>query len=172
MTATSAIKKYAIHAALLIFVIVWIAYKLEVGIFSPKPPSSLPKNAIWINAPLVPFAFAHGWWLGCEMQGATDVCTLVGHNDRFNGGDGKNSLVSNGTYLSCTSMKPLETSEIALRQPPSSANMWIIHDDATSKSFDMAPAAFLRNGDVLVPTDAIVQCPKFLNANSEVDKPR
>jgi hypothetical protein len=165
MTATSAAKKYGIYAALLIFVIVWIAYKLEIGIFSPKSPSSLPKDAIWINAPLIPLAFAHGWWLGCEMQGATDVCTLIGHNDRFNGGDGKNSLVSSGSYLSCTSMKPLETSEIALRQPPASANMWIIHDDAASKSFDMAPAAFLRNGDVLVPTNGTADCSRLLVAN-------
>src|SRR5271163_1229173 len=167
MTVTSAAKKYGIYAALLIFVIVWITYKLEVGIFSPKPPPSLPKNAIWINAPLVLFAsaHAHGWWLSCELQGATDVCTLVGHNDRFDGGDGKNSVVSSGSYLSCTSMQPLETSEITLRQPPASADMWIIHDDAASKSFHMAPAAFLRNGDVLVPTNGTADCSRLLEAN-------
>jgi hypothetical protein len=141
------------------------AHKLEVGPFSPRRPSNLPANAIWIDGPLLPLTFAHGGWLGCEKSGSNfDRCILIGHNDRMSGGDGKNQVVSNELYLSCKQLRPLETDEIILRKPPNSMNMWVGKHDADNKWADMVPAAFLQNGDVLIPASEISQCSKMLNA--------
>jgi hypothetical protein len=167
MMSAAAAKKWAIYIGIALFIVVMIARKMEVGPFFPKRPPSMPRNTIWINAPLLPFAAAHGWWLGCEMQDvSSDRCVLIGHNDRFSGGDGQNSLLSEEIYLSCKTLHSLKTDDIVLKQPPSSINMWINKTDATQKWLGMAPAAFLQNGDVLVPATETRECPKFLEANS------
>jgi hypothetical protein len=144
--------------------------EFEIGMFAPKRPGSLPANAIWIDAPPLPFTYAHGWWLGCVIQGATDVCDLVGHNDRASGGNGQNRLVSSENYLSCRTLAALKTTDIELKPPHDSTTMWVKFDSERD-SLGMAPVAFLKNGDVLVPTNAIAQCPKFLNFNSEATTP-
>jgi hypothetical protein len=142
-----------------------IARELEVGIFSPKHPPSLPADTIWIDAPPLPLTFAHGWWFGCEKRGANfDRCILIGHNDRASGGDGGNRVVSDESYLSCKTQMPLETGAIRLRPPATSENMWINEYDSNKKWIDMAPVAFLQNGDILRPASEIYQCSKFSSA--------
>jgi hypothetical protein len=145
-----------------------IARELEVGIFSPKRPTSLPANTIWIDAPPLPLTFAHGWWFGCEKQNANfDRCILIGHNDRASGGDGGNRVVSDESYLSCKTQMPLDANDILLRSPATSENMWISKYDTNKKWIDMAPVAFLQNGDILLPASEISQCSKFFGAKRQ-----
>jgi len=168
MIKINSIKRWAICTSIAIILLFVAAHKLEIGIFSPKRPSSLPSNAIWIDAPPLPFTTAHGWWLGCELQDTKfDRCILIGHNDRMSGGDGQNSLVSSESYLSCKTLGPLKTEEIVLKQPMASTSMWINKVDSNKQSIGMAPAAFLRNGDVLLPATEMSQCSKLLRVNAE-----
>ncbi len=168
MPNVASIKRWTIYISIAITLFLAAARELEIGIFSPKRPSSLPSNAIWIDAPPLPFTAAHGWWLGCEKQDANfDRCVLVGHNDRASGGDGQNSIVSSEPYLSCKTLGPLDTRDIVLKQPKDSTTMWITKVDSNTPGIGMAPAAFLKNNDVLVPATEISQCSKFLRANTE-----
>jgi hypothetical protein len=167
MTNVTAIKRWAVYIAIAMFlVLIMAAWEVEAGPFFPKQPPSMPRNTIWINAPPVPFAAAHGWWFGCEMEATSeDRCVLVGHNDRFDGGDGRNEVVSEEIYVSCKTLHPLKTEDIVLRQPPSSMDMWIIKTDGTEKGGGLTPVAFLQNGDVLIPATETQQCSKYLETN-------
>jgi hypothetical protein len=168
MIKTNSVGRWAIYTSIAIILLFVAAHKLEIGIFAPKRPSSIPSNAIWIAAPPLPFATQHGWWLGCELQDTkSDRCILVGHNDRMSGGDGQNSLVSSESYLSCKTLGPLKTEEIVLKQPRDSTSMWINKVDSNKQWIGMAPAAFLRNGDILVPSTDLSQCSKLLRVNTE-----
>jgi hypothetical protein len=168
MIGVASFTKWMIFILIAIFLVFAAMRELEVGIFSPKRPLNLPANAIWIDAPPLPLTFAHGWWLGCEKQDAeSDRCILVGHNDRASGGDGKNRVVTNEPYLSCKTLRALATDTIALREPTSSENMWISEFDDNKKWVDMAPVAFLQNGDILAPATEISQCAKLLKANAK-----
>jgi hypothetical protein len=161
-------KKWTIYISITIALLLMAAHRLEIGIFSPKRPLSLPSNAIWIAAPPLPFAAAHGWWLGCEKQDAEfDKCTLIGHSDRQSGGDGRNRIVSSESYLSCRTLGPLKTEDIVLKKPPGSMDMWVNKVDSNKQWIGMAPAAFLQNGDILVPASEMLQCSKFLKASAE-----
>jgi hypothetical protein len=162
------VKRWTTYISIAIILLFVAAHKLEIGIFAPKRPTSLPSNAIWIAAPPLPFTFAHGWWLGCELQDAEfDKCILIGHNDRESGGDGQNRIVSSEPYLSCKTLGPLKTDDIVLKQPKDATSMWINKVDSNKQWVGMAPAAFLQNGDVLVPATDTSQCSTFLKANAE-----
>jgi hypothetical protein len=135
-----------------------VARELEIGPFSPKQPEFLPKSTIWIDAPPLPLTYAHGWWLGCEqLDSSSDRCTLVGHNDRFSGGDGGNHIVYEGTYVSCRTKGSVDIDKVRLKIPDDSLNMWLGGDHPDT----MAPAAFLQDGDILVPVTYISECSRL-----------
>jgi hypothetical protein len=75
--------------------------------------------------------------------------------------------VSSESYLSCKTLGPLKTEDIVLKQPTDSTGMWINRADSNKHWVGMAPAAFLRNGDVLLPVTEMSQCSKLLQGNTE-----
>ncbi len=123
--------------------------ELEVGPYAPQKPLYMLKNTIWINGLPLPFSFAHGSWLGCERKdSAFDTCTLVRHNDRFNGGDGGNTIQFNEAFASCRTSKAINPDMIAFK---------------SEQDFMRFNAIFLQNGDVLVPVANLNQCSNLLS---------
>ncbi len=112
-------------------------------------PQSMPVNSIWIDAPNVPFGWHHGWWFGCGIgaDGYSDYCLL------WSAGQ-KNPIAFVGQYVSCQTHSSVPADELKLKAPPDSAQMWV---GVTSGEI-IAPAAFLQNGDHLVPVDAPRGC--------------
>ncbi len=145
----------------------WSAPEMEVGQFKPRIPSELPLDAIWIDAPALPFTFAHGWWLGCEkVSPEADRCVLIRHNDRMSGGDASNDLESEERYISCRSGAAIETGDLRLAVPPDSMNMWILKKGPETKWNGASPAVFLQSGDVLVPVGYLERCKGLLKSNN------
>jgi len=104
------------------------------------------QNAIWIDAPAIPFAFYHGWWEGCwlDPDGQTDHCRLYAP-----GLDPP--VVYEGRFMPCDSGEPVPASELMLRPPHDSAHMW---------EFPRF-IVFLRDGRVLVPIENVSDCSKI-----------
>src|SRR5437763_10008013 len=52
---------------------------LDTQIFPPRRPKNMPQNAVWIDAPALPFSWHHGWWFGCDTpsSGTANYCRLV-----------------------------------------------------------------------------------------------
>jgi hypothetical protein len=100
-------------------------------------PRDMPRDSVWIHAPNLPFEWHHGWWFGCwiDSDGHSNRCRLWG-------GQGDKPIVFEGLYISCKDHSPVPASELKLKAPPDSSQMWV---------GGPAPAAFLQNGDYLVP---------------------
>ena len=115
-----------------------------------RRPSDMPRNSIWIDAPAVPFGFYHGWWFGCwiDSDGRSNRCRLWG--------SGGLQTVYEGLYVSCDSKAPVQGNELQLSAPADSMGMWV----GNSEPSIFAPAAFLANGEVLVPVEALHNCEK------------
>jgi hypothetical protein len=129
-----------------------------VGVLVVRPawqarrPSDMPRNSVWIDAPALPFSFYHGWWFGCwiDADGRSNRCRLWG-------GGLPEPTVYEGLYVSCESKAPVQRDELQVSAPADSMGMWVGNPDRSL----FAPAAFLTNGKVLVPIEAISRCEKF-----------
>jgi hypothetical protein len=127
-----------------------------IGILIVRPawqarrPSDMPRNSVWIDAPALPFSFYHGWWFGCwiDSDGRSNRCRLWG--------SGGLQTVYEGLYVSCDSKTPVQGNELQLSAPSDSMRMWV----GNSEPSIFAPAAFLANGKVLVPVEALPDCDK------------
>jgi hypothetical protein len=120
---------------------------LGTRVFPPKLPKDMPRNSVWIEAPALPISWHHGWWFGCgiSQSGQANYCRLVGADDQ---------QVYGGDYLSCASQSVVAPANLVLIPPNQSAQMWL-----TDKRLpEMAPIAYLKNGDVLLPVAAIDRC--------------
>jgi hypothetical protein len=118
-----------------------------------RRPSNMPTSSAWIDAPAVPFGFYRGWWFGCwiDSDGRSNRCRLWGPSL-------SEPIVYEGIYISCDSKLPVSVAELQPTAPPmGSFGMWV--GDSAGKIF--APAAFLRNGKVLVPVQIPSVCDKF-----------
>lgn len=115
-----------------------------------RRPSDMPRNSVWIDAPALPFSFYHGWWFGCwiDSDGRSNRCRLWG--------SGGLQTVYEGLYVSCDSKAPVQGNELQLSAPADSMGMWV----GNSEPGIFAPAAFLANGKVLVPVEALHDCEK------------
>jgi hypothetical protein len=116
-----------------------------------RRPSDMPRNSVWIDAPALPFSFYHGWWFGCwiDSDNKSNRCRLWG--------SGGLQTVFEGLYVSCDSNAPVQRDELQLSAPADSMGMWV----GNSERSIFAPAAFLANGKILVPFEAISDCEKF-----------
>ena len=137
---------------------IWILLAMFVGIpivamvsclgysaYQARRPKDMP-NAIWIDAPAVPFGFYHGWWEGCwlESDNRTNHCRLYApalHRP----------VVYEGRFMPCDASRPIPMSELNLKPPPDSADMWIFPGFAV----------FLEGGRILVPIENIGDCSKI-----------
>ncbi len=128
-----------------------------IGLFVVRPmwqarrPSYMPRNSVWIDAPALPFSFYHGWWFGCwiDADHKSNRCRLWG--------SGGLQTVYEGLYVPCDSKVPVQRDELQLSAPADSMGMWV----GNSEHSIFAPAAFLANGKVLVPVEALSDCQKF-----------
>jgi hypothetical protein len=128
-----------------------------IGLLAVRPmwqarrPSDMPRNSVWIDAPALPFSFYHGWWFGCwiDADHKSNRCRLWG--------SGGLQTVYEGLYVSCDSKVPVQRDELQLSAPADSMGMWV----GNSERSIFAPAAFLANGKVLVPVEALSDCQKF-----------
>jgi hypothetical protein len=118
--------------------------------FPPRRPKSMPRNAVWIDAPALPISWHHGWWFGCDMSssGTANYCRLV---------MASGEEVYAGEYLPCGGKSPLPVSAIELVPPGDSVEMWIV-DKRLAK---LAPVGALRNGNFLLPVVVLDRCDKF-----------
>lgn len=114
--------------------------------FQARRPKDMP-NAIWIDAPAVPFAFYHGWWESCwvEPDRQTNYCRLYGR-------DLRPPVVFEARYMPCDSNSPIPMSELKLKPPKDNPDMWIFPGFV----------AYLEDGRILVPVDNLHDCPKLL----------
>jgi len=132
----------------------FIAFLIGLLVVRPmwqaRRPSDMPRSSIWIDAPALPFSFYHGWWFGCwiDSDHKSDRCRLWG--------SGGLQTVYEGLYVSCDSKAPVERDELQLIAPADSMGMWV----GNSERSIFAPAAFLANGKVLVPAEALNGCQK------------
>ncbi len=108
----------------------------------PSPrPKNMPLDSIWIDAPAVPFGWHRGWWFGCWIDSD-------GHSNRCRFFDGETpQVVYEGLYVSCDSGSPVPANELKIKAPVESMHMWV----GLNQNGDIAPAAFLQNGEFLVP---------------------
>jgi hypothetical protein len=131
---------------------------LLIGLLVVRPawqarrPSDIPRNSVWIDAPALPFSFYHGWWFGCwiDSDGKSNRCRLWSAGLQ-------EPIVYEGLYVSCDSRTPVQRDELQLSSPADSMGMWV----GNSERSIFAPAAFLTNGKVLVPVEALRDCEKF-----------
>lgn len=136
-----------------LYLLGFIGFLIGVLVVRPawqaRRPSDMPRNSVWIDAPALPFSFYHGWWFGCwiDADGRSNRCRLWG-----SGG-----LVYEGLYVSCDSKAPVQGNELQLSAPADSMGMWVV---GNSEPSIFAPAAFLANGKVLVPVEALHDCEK------------
>jgi hypothetical protein len=130
----------------------WIGFLLALLVGRPmwqaRRPSDMPRNSVWIEAPALPFSFYHGWWFGCwiDSDGKSNRCKL----------SSAGTTVYEGLYVSCDGKAPVQREELQLSAPPDSMGMWV----GTSERSIFAPAAFLKNGKVLVPIEDLSDCEK------------
>src|SRR5215472_5726090 len=138
----------------------WLLIALLVGIIGgikilwwwggqPSPrPKMMPQNSVWIDAPSLPFSWHHGWWFGCwiDSDGHSDRCRLWNAP--------LESPVYEGQYVSCETHSPVAANHLILKAPSDSAQMWV----RVASADLLAPAAFLQNGNFLVPVDAPRGC--------------
>jgi hypothetical protein len=114
--------------------------------FQARRPKDMP-NAIWIDAPAVPFGFYRGWWEGCwvEPDQQTNHCRLYARGLRP-------QVVFEARYMPCEEKSPIQMTELKLRPPARNESMWIFPGFV----------AFLEDGRILVPLDKVRDCPKIL----------
>jgi hypothetical protein len=126
--------------------IILMASCVGYSAFQARRPKDMP-NAIWIDAPAVPFGFYHGWWEGCwvDADQQTNHCRLYA-------GQSRSPVVFEGRYMPCEGKSPIPMSELKLRPPAHSESMWIFPGFV----------AFLENGRILVPLENVHDCPKIL----------
>lgn len=118
-------------------------------------PRDMPKNSVWIHAPNLPFEWHQGWWFGCwiDSDGHSNRCRLWGgHEDK--------PTVFEGLYVSCKNHSPVSTKELKLKTPPDSSQMWV----GVASAEIIAPAAFLQDGDHLVPIVSPHGCEELMKA--------
>jgi hypothetical protein len=116
----------------------------------PSPrPGTMPADSVWIAAPSLPVSWHHGWWFGCwiDSDGHSNRCRLW--TARF-----EKRVEFEGQYVSCQTHSPVPANELKLKAPVELTDMWVVVP--TEKLF--APAAFLKNGNYLVPVDSIHGC--------------
>lgn len=111
--------------------------------FQARRPKDMP-NAIWIDAPAVPFGFYRGWWEDCwlEPDQRANHCRLYA-------GDLHPPTVFEGRYLACDGESPVPLSLLKIRPPSQSAHMWLRPDGV---------AVILQNGRLLVPAERYADC--------------
>ena len=125
-----------------------------IGLFVVRPmwqarrPSDMPPTSAWVDAPALPFGFYHGWWFGCwvDSDHKSNRCRLWG--------SGGLQTVYEGLYVSCDQRSPVPADELQISAPSDSSNMWVGY----SEGHVFAPAAFLRNGKILVPIETPRAC--------------
>lgn len=119
-------------------------------------PKNMPRDSVWIHAPSLPFEWHHGWWFGCwiDSDGRSNRCRL------WRGGWDYTGVAFEGLYVSCANGSPVPASELKLRAPPDSSQMWV----GVSEPKSTAPAAFLQNGEYLVPVLSPHGCEELLKA--------
>ena len=136
-----------------LYLLGWIGFLLALLVGRPmwqaRRPSDMPRNSVWIDAPALPFSYYHGWWFGCwiDSDGKSSRCKL----------SSAGTTVYEGLYVSCDSTAPVQEYELQLSAPADSMGMWV----GNSERSIFAPAAFLKNGKVLVPVEALHDCEKF-----------
>jgi hypothetical protein len=137
---------WTIIAVLVGVPILLMASCLGCSAFQARQPKDMP-NAIWIDAPAVPFGFYHGWWEGCwvESDQQTNRCRLYARNLHP-------PVVFEGRYMPCDGKSPIQMTALKLRPPASSESMWIFPGFV----------AFLDDGRILVPLENVSDCPKIL----------
>lgn len=115
--------------------------------FEARRPKDMPLSSIWIDAPAVPFGFYHGWWEGCwlESDQQANHCRLY-----LSAG---NRVVYEGRFMPCDAKSAIPTSEIKLKPPSQSTDMWI----SPNPRF----VALLEDGRILVPLKDVSECPKI-----------
>jgi hypothetical protein len=128
--------------------IVLIASCVGYSAFQARRPKDMP-NAIWIDAPAVPFGFYHGWWESCwlESDQQTNHCRLYEPELRP-------PVVFEGRYMPCEGKSPIQMTELKLRPPARSESMWIFPGFV----------AFLEDGRILVPLENVRDCPRILES--------
>lgn len=121
-----------------------ISSSVGYSAFQARRPKDMP-NAIWIDAPAVPFGFYHGWWEGCWLESdlRTNHCRLYGPGLHP-------PVVYEGRFVPCDGGQPVPMAELKLRAPQESSDMWI----DPSPKFD----AFLEDGRILVPIENVSDC--------------
>lgn len=114
--------------------------------FQARRPKDM-SNAIWIDAPAVSFGFYHGWWEGCwlESDERTNHCRLYGPGLTP-------PVVYDGRFLPCDSQQAVPASDLKLRPPNESSDMWLFPGFVV----------FLENGRILVPAEQISDCRQIL----------
>jgi hypothetical protein len=107
-----------------------------------RRPKDMP-NAIWIDAPAVPFGFYHGWWEGCwlEPDQRTNHCRLYGPGLHP-------PVVYEGRFMPCDSTEPIPPGELKLGPPRDSSDMWIFPGFVV----------FLESDRILVPIQNTSDC--------------
>jgi hypothetical protein len=145
--------KIWIPAAALIALLAGIRILLWWGAQPSVRPKDMPANSIWVDAPALPFSWHHGWWLGCwiDADGHSNRCRLWGAAL-------KNPIVFEGQYISCETHSAAVLSELKLKVPSNSMQMWV----GVSTAEGTAPAVFLQNGKHLVPVQAPHGCEELL----------
>lgn len=136
----------ASHLLILIAVcwlVVLVGIPLGLAAYRARRPSDMPADAIWIDAPAVPFGFYRGWWLGCwvDTDGQANRCRL--------GTAG--SIVYEGGYVPCEGKGPVPNTELKLKAPINGSNMW---------SFP-GVIVWLQDGRFLVPAQNVGECEKI-----------
>jgi hypothetical protein len=123
----------------------------------------MPSNAIWIDAPALPISWHHGWWFGCDIDqnDKTNHCILVAAADPLNGGPQQDRIVYSGSYLPCKASMPIPVTQLELKPPRDSFNMWIQRPGSPYEDRS-APIGLLISGDILVPADSLSKCDEEL----------
>ena len=123
-----------------------IGFLIGRSAWQARRPADMPANSVWIDAPAVPFGFYRGWWLGCWID--TD---RTSNRCRLWASDGLQTVYE-GIYISCNDKLPVPADEL---QPKSQKEIdWVGY----SKGNIFAPAVYLQNGKVLVPSETPRAC--------------
>lgn len=134
--------------------ILLIASCVGYSAFQARRPKDMP-NAIWIDAPAVPFGFYRGWWEGCwvESDQKANRCRLYAR-------DLDPPVVFEDRYMACNATSPIPMSELKLRPPKDDEDMWIFP----------GVVVFLDDGRILVPVGNLRDCPKILEKLSDAKR--
>ncbi len=110
-----------------------------------RRPKDMP-NAIWIDAPPVPFGFYRGWWESCwlEPDQQANHCRLYAPGL-------PKPVVYEGRFMPCDASQPVPVSQLKLRAPKSSEQMWIFPGFVV----------LLQDDRILVPIDKVGDCAKI-----------